>query len=263
MAEAARLPHTVVEGSWTALPDLVRLEEAIRASDVEAVAVVHHETTTGLMNPVAEVGRLARRHGRLLLVDSVSGLGGDALDLEAIGVDLVAGTANKCIQGLPGMAFVLARETAMPRLLGYPRRSLYLSLATHYEAQRRGTTPFTPAVQVAYALDEALAELLEEGLAMRHKRYADAAALLRRGFEALGLGLLLPPELRSSSVTALRLPPGRTYADLHDGLKARGFVIYEGQGRLRQEIFRVANMGHLTRADFEACLGALAEVLRA
>jgi 2-aminoethylphosphonate-pyruvate transaminase len=263
MAEAARLPHTVVEGSWTAPPDLARLEEAVRAPDVEAVAVVHHETTTGLLNPLAEIGRLARRHGRLLLVDSVSGLGGDALDLEAIGVDLVAGTANKCIQGLPGMAFVLAREAVMPRLLGYPRRSLSLSLATHYEAQRRGTTPFTPAVQVAYALDEALAELLEEGLAARHKRYADAAALLRRGFEALGLGFLLPPELRSSSVTSLRLPPGRTYADLHEGLKARGFVIYEGQGRLRQEIFRVANMGHLTRADFEACLGALAEVLRA
>jgi 2-aminoethylphosphonate-pyruvate transaminase len=158
---------------------------------------------------------------------------------------------------------VLAREAVMPRLLGNPRRSVYLSLATHYEAQRRGTTPFTPAVQVAYALDEALAELIEEGLATRHKRYADAAALLRRGFEALGLGFLLPPELRSSSVTSLRLPPGRTYADLHDGLKARGFVIYEGQGRLRQEIFRVANMGHLTRADFEACLRALAEVLRA
>jgi 2-aminoethylphosphonate-pyruvate transaminase len=263
MAEAARLPHTVLEGSWTKPPDLARLEEAVRAPDVEAVAVVHHETTTGLLNPVGEVGRLARAHGRLLLVDSISGLAGDALDVEAVGADLVVGTANKCIQGLPGIAFVLARESVMPRLLGHPRRSLYLSLATQYEAQRRGTTPFTPAVQVAYALDEALGELLEEGVAARVARYAAAATLLRRGFESMGLGFVLPAELRSNSITSLWLPAGRTYADLHDGLKARGFVIYEGQGRLRQEIFRIANMGHLGTADFEACLAALGEVLRA
>jgi 2-aminoethylphosphonate-pyruvate transaminase len=263
IAETARLPHTVVSGDWTAPPDLARVEAAVRGADVEAVAVVHHETTTGLRNPVAEVGRIARAHGKLLLVDSVSGLAGDPLDVEAVGADLVVGSANKCIQGLPGMAFVLARETAMARIAAHPRRSLYLSLAVHHEAQLRGSTPFTPAVQVAYALDEALAELLAEGVAGRIARYAAAAALLRDGFDALGLVCLLPAPLRSNSVTALRLPAGRTYAELHDGLKARGFVVYEGQGRLRQEIFRVANMGHLTAADFRRCLAALGEVLAA
>src|SRR5262245_7204974 len=250
MAEAARLAHTIVAGEWMSLPDLDAAERAVMGRDVEAVAVVHHETTTGLLNPVEAVGRIARRHGKLLLVDSVSGLAGDALDFEAVGADLVVGTANKCIQGLPGLAFVLARESVMARLVGYPRRSLYLSLATQYEAQRRGTTPYTPAVQVAYALDEALGELLEEGVAARIARYRAAAALLRAGFESMGLGFVLPAELRSNSITSLWLPAGRTYADLHDGLKARGFVIYEGQGRLRQEIFRIANMGHLTTADF-------------
>src|SRR5213079_890281 len=96
MAAAARLPHTVVEGAWTEPPDLAAVERALRAPDVEAVAVVHHETTTGLLNPVAELGRLARAHGKLVLVDSVSGLAGDALDLEA--ADLIVGTGGKCIQ---------------------------------------------------------------------------------------------------------------------------------------------------------------------
>src|SRR5213594_4202889 len=259
MAAAARLPHTVVEGAWTEPPDLAAVERALGAPDVEAVAVVHHETTTGLLNPVAEVGRLAHARGKLVLVDSVSGLAGDALDVAE--ADLVVGTGGKCIQAFPGLALV--REEAMARLATYPRRSLYLSLPVHHGAQERRNVPFTPAVQLAYALDEALAELLEEGVAARVARYAAAARLLRDGFTRLGLGFVLPPVRRSNSLTSLWLPAGRTYDALHDGLKARGFVIYEGQGRLAREIFRVANMGQLVRADFERFLAALAEVLGA
>jgi 2-aminoethylphosphonate-pyruvate transaminase len=261
MAAAARLPATVVEGAWTAWPDLDAVARALAEPDVEAVAVVHHETTTGLLNPLAAVAALARTQGKLVLVDAVSGLGGDALDMRH--ADLVVGTGGKCIQAYPGLGFVLVRADVMARLATHPRRSLYLSLAAHHEAQERRTVPFTPAVQLAYALDEALAELLEEGIARRILRHAQAAALLRDGFARLGLGLVLPPERRSNTITALWLPPGRTYASLHDGLKARGFVVYEGQGRLAREIFRVANMGQLVAADFERFLVALAEVLRA
>jgi 2-aminoethylphosphonate-pyruvate transaminase len=259
MATASGLAHTVVAGEWTAPPDLAAVERAATAADVEAIALVHHETTTGLLDPVADVGAIARRHGKLLLVDSISGLGGDALDLDAAGVDLVVGTANKCIQGLPGMAFVLARSTVLERLATYPPRSVYLALGTYV----KNPMPFTPAVQAAYALDEALAELLEEGVDARVARYAGAAARLRAGFARLGLECVLPPGLRSNSITALRFPEGRTYRELHDALKARGFVVYEGQGRLAREVFRVANMGHLASADFDAFLRALAEVLAA
>ena len=103
--------------------------------------------------------------------------------------------------------------------------------------------------------------MLEETPAGRIRRYRGAAELLRGGFDELGLDCLLPPELRSNSLTALRLPHGLDYTDLHDGLKRRGFVIYAGQGALQSEIFRVANMGHLTSDDFRRFLAALAEVL--
>jgi 2-aminoethylphosphonate-pyruvate transaminase len=258
MAAAARLPHTVVASPWTSPADVDRIADAVRAPDVEAVALVHHETTTGLRNAVGPIAELVRRQGKLLLIDSVSGLAGDPLDGEP---DLLVGSPNKCIQGFPGLAFVLVRESAMARLAGYPRRSLYLSLPLYHEAQTRGTVPFTPAIQIAYALDEALAELLEEGVDARIARYAAAASLLRAGFERLGLRCILPPELRSNSITSLGLPGGRSYAELHDGLKRRGFVIYEGQGRLASEIFRVANMGHLAVDDFQRFLAALEEVL--
>lgn len=263
MAEAARIQCQVVAGPWTAPPDLDAVEQAVRARDVEAVAVVHHETTTGLLNPVAAVGRMARAHRKLLLVDSVSGLGGERLELDEAGADLVVGTGGKCIQAFPGLAFVLVREEVLPRLARHPRRSLYLSLTVHHEAQVRGSVPFTPAVQLAYALDEALAELLEEGVAGRIARYAAAAALLRDGFQRLGLDFVLPAAVRSNTITSLSLPGGATYARLHDGLKTRGFVVYEGQGRLAREIFRVANMGHLAPADFASFLDALADVLAA
>jgi 2-aminoethylphosphonate-pyruvate transaminase len=259
IAEASGSAHTVVAGDWLAPPDPAAVERGLAAPDVEALALVHHETTTGLLNPVRVFGELARRHGKLFLVDAVSGLAGDPLDLEADGVDLVAGTAGKCIQGFPGMAFVLVRSSVLARLAEYPRRSLYLSLPTYVQ----NPMPFTPAVQLAYAFDEALAELLEEGVDTRIARYGVAAALLRYGFARLGLECVLPPELRSSTITSLRFPPGLDYPTLHDALRARGFVIYEGQGPLARDLFRVANMGHLAAADFTRFLAALGEVLDA
>src|SRR5262245_37320417 len=185
MAEAARVAHTVVASEWTSSPDLGALEALLHAPDVEAVAVVHHETTTGLLNPVREVAQRARTHGKLVLVDAVSGLAGDMLDPDDC--DLIVGTAGKCIQAFPGMAFVLAREEVLERLAAHPPRSLYLSLGTYV----RQPMPFTPAVQIAYAFDEALAELLEETVEGRIARYAAAATQLRDGFARLGLACVL------------------------------------------------------------------------
>jgi 2-aminoethylphosphonate-pyruvate transaminase len=157
--------------------------------------------------------------------------------------------------------FVLVRQTDMARLQALPPRTLYLHLPMLYAHQERDSTPFTPAIQIMYAFDEALQELLEEGVAERIRRYRAAATLLRRGFEQLGLKCLLVPEFRSNTITALELPAGSSYAALHDALKARGYVIYAGQGDLAAKIFRVANMGHLTSDQFGGFLMALREVL--
>ena len=264
MAEAHRIPAVELRYGWTEQPDLTQIQTALEADPaISAVALVHHETTTGLLNPVAEVGAITRRAGRLFLLDAVSALGGEELDVARDGVDLCACTANKCVQGLPGVAFVLARNEAMTAMREYPRRSLYLNLPLHWEAQERRSIPFTPAVQAWYALDAALDELLEETVAARVRRYRTAAQLLREGFTRLGLKFLLPPEYRVNSLTSLLLPEGMTYQRLHDDLKTRGFVIYEGQGKLQTGIFRVANMGHLTLDDFRRFLGALEAVLSA
>jgi 2-aminoethylphosphonate-pyruvate transaminase len=122
---------------------------------------------------------------------------------------------------------------------------------------------FTMAVQVAFACDEALAELEEETVSGRVARYRRAAEHLRRHFGELGLRCLVPEGSRSNSLTTLELPPGLAYPRLHDELKRRGFIIYEGQAALQNEIFRVANMGHLTLEDFDAFVAALGQILTA
>lgn len=262
IAAVHEIPLVKLSSDWSCPPDLDRVDRALKAHpEVQVVALVHHETTTGLLNPVGEVGCLAKTYGKSFLVDSVSGLGGEEIDMDRDGVDICIGTANKCLQGLPGVSFVLLRVEEMERVKKIPPRSLYLDLGEAWECQEKGFTPFTPAIPAFYALDEALTELLEEGIKQRITRYREASAFLREGFERLGLSFLLPPELRSNTVTALYLPNGLSYGVLHDRLKTKGFVIYAGQGPLQPRIFRVANMGVLLPEDLRGFLAALEEVL--
>lgn len=229
--------------------------------EVHVVTAVHHETTLGCINPIEEIAEIVDRHNRVFLVDSVSGLGGEALDIAGPSMYLVAGAAQKCIQGFPGAAFVLVRQGFMERMLKYPKRGIYLNLATYYEEQERGSIPFTPAVQVYYAFREALNELLEEGVSNRIQRYRRHAESIRRRMEALGVKPVLPEAYRSNSLTAFELPSHISYAALHDRLKARGYVIYAGQGHLESKIFRVANIGALEDRHIHGFLDAFQEVI--
>lgn len=262
MARAHDIETVALQWPWTEMPDPARVEEALTGDPaIEVVAVVHHETTTGLINPIEEIGAIVRSHGRRLLVDSISGLAGDPIDLEGWGVDICVGVANKCIQGIPGVGFVLARRSELQRMSGLAQRSLYLHLPRHFQAHERRTVPFTPAIQAFYAFDEALDELLEETVAGRISRYGAAAAQLRKGFEGLGLEILVPAGWRSNSITTLGLPGAITYGELHDRLRDDGFVIYEGQGLLETTAFRVANMGAIDPADFARFLDSLGRAL--
>jgi 2-aminoethylphosphonate-pyruvate transaminase len=239
------------------------VERALRARpDVSHVALVHHETTTGLLNPVGEVARTAARLDRRTIVDATSSLFGEPLDVAGEGIDLVTASANKCLQGIAGVAFVLGRRSALERLRGHPPRSVYLDLARHHAAQEHDNTPFTPAVQVLHAMRQALLDLERETVPARIARYAANARVLRRGMAALGFEILVPEGARSSILTTFRLLPGLAYDPLHDAMKRRGYVIYAGQGDIRTYAFRVANMGTLTPADMEGVVAAFGDALR-
>lgn len=238
------------------------VEAALRAHpDISHVAVIHHETTTGLLNPVGDVARMAARAGRTLIVDAMSSLFGEPLDVTADGIDFVMASANKCLQGIPGISFVLACRTAVEALEGRPPRSVYLDLYNHYATQEQDNTPFTPAVQVLHAMREALVELEGESVKARIERYAENARVLRAGMATLGFSILVPEGARSSILTTFRLLPGLTYEPLHDAMKRRGYVIYAGQGDIRTYAFRVSNMGTLAPGDMQGVVAAFRAVL--
>ena len=228
--------------------------------DVDAVACVHHETTTGLINPIREIGALLRDGDTLFVIDAISGTGNEDQDLGEVGADIVCGTAKKGLHGQPGISFLLCSARGVERIQDVPARSLYLNAATYLTGQRRGDVPFTPAVQICYALDEALQEYAEAGgFAARTSLYRERAALVRAGFERLGLKILVEPDFRSNSVTMLHLPATQTYDRLHDALKTKGYVIYAGQGHLSDRFFRICTMGEIPWHRLEGLEAALAE----
>jgi 2-aminoethylphosphonate-pyruvate transaminase len=259
IARAHGIPAHVVQSDIFTPVDPAAVERMLRAhAEVSHVALVHHETTTGLLNPVADVARVADRLGRRVIVDAMSSLFGERLDATADGIDFVTASTNKCLQGIPGVSFVIARRAAVEALAGTAPRSVYLDVHGHYASQEQDNTPFTPAVQVLHAMEQALIELDAEGVKRRIERYAENARVLREGMARLGLEILVPEAARSNILTTFRLPSGVAYEPLHDAMKRRGYIIYAGQGPLKSYAFRVANMGTLTPADMERVVAAFA-----
>jgi 2-aminoethylphosphonate-pyruvate transaminase len=258
MAHAHHIEVIPVVNEWNETPDLKAIEQTLGSHpEIEAVAMVHHETTTGLINPVAQVASLCKNAGKRLILDTISGLGGERLNLDD--VDLAVCTANKLVQGIPGVSFCLLRRDFAEDIKGYPPRSVYLNLSNYIHKQESSGTPFTPAVQVTYALRQALVELVEETLDGRIQRMESVSARLRSGFASLGLELFLPEALCSNTITTLRLPAGVHYPELHDRMRAKGYVIYAGQGDLAKVAFRIANMGLLTAEAIDGVIDALKE----
>ena len=246
----------------TERPDLSIVEDKLKRNKViSLVAMVHHETSTGLLNPVDEIGKLCKKYKKLYLLDSVSALVGEELDFNEVGIDLCVGAVNKGIESIPGISFVLINKGIVARLERVRPRSLYFDIPSNLKAQKKRETLFTPAVQGFYALDIALNELIKEGVQKRLRRYKDIASLLRKGFVEAGLKYLIAPEYHSNTITALYLPKGLTYQRLHDALKKKGFVIYAGQSKLKDVIFRIANMGQITQKDMLRFLKSLKAVL--
>jgi 2-aminoethylphosphonate-pyruvate transaminase len=257
-----RLGVSELKLDWSTRLDPERLRLALRQHpEVHAVAMVHHETTTGLINNVKELADVADSQNRVFVLDSVSGLAGEPLDIAGSHIYMVAGTAGKCIQGFPGASFVLVRKGFLERMRRYPKRSWYLHLTHYVDDEGNGTVPFTPAVQVYYAFEEALDELLEEGVANRIHRYKKVSAMIREKLRALGIKPVLSPEFQSNTITCFHMPAGLSYQTLHDRLKEQGYVIYAGQGPLEGKTFRVANMGVLTVENVQGFLRAFEQTL--
>jgi 2-aminoethylphosphonate-pyruvate transaminase len=251
------IAHERIVGDWMRAPDLkaiaARLDAASAGLSFSHVAVVHHETTTGRLNNLRALGDICGARGLCLLVDGVSSFGAEALDFADVSLSAVAGTANKCLHGVPGVSFVIARRAALAQAVS---RTYYLDLGRLARLQDERGTPFTPAVHAIYGLVEALREYSEQGgRPARHRRYAALAEQVRIGLAERGIEGAISAQESSVVLRSYRLPAGLTYAALHDDLKREGFVIYAGQGNLSKTLFRISTMGDVTAEDIDRLLG--------
>jgi 2-aminoethylphosphonate-pyruvate transaminase len=255
IAKQYGIAHEIVAHAWMQAPDLARIEACLDANGpFSHVAVVHHETTTGRLNDLSKLGASCQARGARLLVDAVSSFGAEAIAFDEANIAAVAATANKCLHGVPGASFVVARRQALESAAS---RTYYFDLARLARLQAQRNTPFTPSVHAYYALVEALREFDEQGgVQARHDRYGALAEHVRSGLAERGIESILPPEQSSVVLRSYALPAGVDYDALHDALKAHGFVVYAGQGDLSKQLFRISTMGDIDAADMDRLLRA-------
>ncbi len=238
---------------------------AILAADpaITHVAIVHCETTTGLMNPIAAIAAAVTAAGRRTIVDSMSAFGAVAVDLGALGADFLVSSSNKCIEGVPGLVFVLARTAALQACAG---RSRTVALDLHAQwrgLEQDGQFRFTPPVHAILAFAKALEELeAEGGVAGRGQRYRDNQQVLLDGMRAIGFASYLPAAVQGPIIATFRYPsdPRFRFDAFSLRLSELGFVIYPGK-LTTEPCFRIGNIGRIGSAEVEALLGAIRQVV--
>lgn len=240
------------------------LDQALAADPaITHVAVVHCETTSGVLNPVTEVAEVAARHGRALLIDSMSAFGALPINARETPFQALAASSNKCLEGAPGVGFVIVERKALLAAEG-AAHSLSLDLCDQWKAlEANGQWRFTPPTHVLAAFHQALMEHAEEGgVEGRGGRYRDNCAELLSGMRALGFETLLPDALQAPIIVTFRMPADAkfVFADFYDRLRDRGFVIYPGKLTVADS-FRVGCIGRIDRNDIRRALAAVAAVM--
>lgn len=245
----------------------VRPEDAVEAiaahPAAKLLAMVHCETTTGILNPLTVIGGICAARGLRFFVDAMSSFGAVPLNVPAANIDYLVSSANKCIEGVPGFGFVLARREALLETEGWAR-SLSLDLFSQWQGlERDGQFRFTPPTHALLAFHQALLEIeAEGGVDGRAARYRANHETLVAGMRALGFREYLAPDLQSYIITSFRYPtdPRWSFALFYRLLSERGYVIYPGKVS-NADCFRIGSIGRITRADIEDLLGAVRAVL--
>lgn len=236
-----------------------------RDASVTHVGIVHCETSTGILNPVSEVGAVVKEMRRAFFVDAMSSFGGIPIDLGASSIDFLVSSANKCIQGVPGFGFVLARRDLLIEAVGRAG-SVSLDLVAQWKGlETDGQFRFTPPTHALLAFWQALLELDEEGgVAGRSARYAANHKVLMDGMSALGFEAYLPAHLQSRIITSFRYPnhPKFDFQSFYERLSEHGFVIYPGKVS-DADCFRIGTIGHIFPDDVRALVDAIGRTLDA
>jgi aspartate aminotransferase-like enzyme len=253
-----------VTSEFGKVPTLDQVKAAMeKEGEFNAFFLVHNETSTGVAAPyVEEASKLAKDHGAFAVIDAISSLGGYAIPVDHWGVDMCITGSQKCIAAPPGLALLSVSGRVLEFLKTSPPKTRYFEIPRYVEYGARGETPFTPALPLFYALDEALTELLEEGFEARVARHDRMSALLYDGLAGLGLKPVAEKSVRSKTVVASYYPQGVDDAKFRKSLSQdKGVVIAGGFGPFAGKVFRVGCMGQINEGYVKTTLKAISEAL--
>lgn len=232
--------------------------------DITAVAIVHCETTTGIFNPIQDIGQVVHKHGKTFFVDSMSAFGATAFDFASCEIDYLVSSANKCIEGVPGFSFCLARRASLEQTAGWSRTLSFDLHAQWQGLEKNGQFRFTPPTHTMLAFRQALEELqIEGGVVARQARYQANCDRLIAGMSSMGFECYLPAERQGHIITSFLFPDDENFSfdAFYDKLNDRGYVIYPGKVS-DADCFRIGNIGRIFEADVTALLGEIQCVLK-
>ncbi|MFC4303780.1 2-aminoethylphosphonate--pyruvate transaminase [Cohnella boryungensis] len=247
------IPHRTLVFAPDQLPDSAQLNTVLEQdTEITHVAFVHCETTTGILNPLEDIVKVIKMHGRTAIVDAMSSFGGTPIAVEMLGIDYLISSANKCIQGVPGFSFVLSNSSELAKCKGNAR-SLSLDLYDQWQVMDKeaGKWRFTSPTHVVRAFYQALLELVEEGgVEQRHSRYVSNQQTLVRLMEQAGFKAFLPADVQSPFITTFEYLDHDLFSfeALYRFLKEKGFVIYPGK-LSEVQVFRIGTIGDVREAD--------------
>jgi 2-aminoethylphosphonate-pyruvate transaminase len=265
MAKIYRIPLVILASPEHLTPDLDELEFTLAGDPtITHVAAVHCETTTGMLNPIEAIGAIVKKHGCIYIVDAMSSFGAYPIPVETLGIDYLISSSNKCIEGVPGFSFVLARKNELIASRGNAH-TLALDLYSQWEGlEKDGQFRFTPPVHAILAFYQALCELeAEGGVAARGERYMANYETTEAGMEALGFRPFLTPEQRGYTITSFYYPEHANFSfkTFYEKLSEKGCVIYPGK-LSHADCFRIGHIGRLDSSDVAWLLSAVAQTLQ-
>lgn len=263
ITEYLDIPCVVHNSGELSPPDLERLEKELKNDPtITHVAVIHCETTTGILNPVKQIGEIVKQHDKKFFVDAMSSFGGIPFDMDEIHADFLVSSANKCIQGVPGFGFIIARVEELQKCEGNARSLSLDAYAQWVEMEKgNGKWRFTSPTHTVRAFKQALVELKEEGgIEARYNRYSENHRILVEGMERLGFETVIKKEWQSPIITSFHSPKSDEYnfKKFYQLLKGKGFVIYPGK-LTGLDAFRIGNIGHVFPEDMMRLLYAIKE----
>jgi len=262
ICDTYKIPIVHLKYGWGESPNLNEIEEKInKDKEIEAVTIVLMETSTGMLNQVNQIGKICKQHDKIFIVDAISALGGEELEMGEGNIDYCIANTNKCLGGLPVLGMVCFKKSSLEKSKDVKPRSYYLDLFRYIKYAEKNQTPFTPQIPLIYMLREALNGLIEEGIENRIKRFAYNGGLLKQKLKEIGLKFQLKEEEMSNLMVNVLIPENIAYDKLHQKLKEKGYIIYPGKGPLEGKIIHFANIGTLNEKDVVRFSNELKDIL--